>query len=49
MIDALTDHYSVANFEVDVPAIGVEGRQGHWCLPADGSSYCGQKAAQRAA
>lgn len=39
-LDALVDDYAVARFEVEAPAIGLEGRQSHWCLPADTRFYC---------
>lgn len=49
LLDAAIDDYAVARFEVVLPAIGLEGRQGHWCLPMDDLSYCGPATMQRAA
>jgi hypothetical protein len=39
----------VAGFDVERPAVGNLDQQAHWCLPADGVSYCGTDAAHRAA
>lgn len=38
-----------ATFEVEIPAVGLEERQAHWCLPADRSSYCVSLRARQAA
>lgn len=39
----------VAGFDVERPALGMAGTQGHWCLPTDGVSYCEAVAVGRAA
>jgi hypothetical protein len=49
LLDAAVEDYAVARFEVVLPAIGLEGTQGHWCLPMDGLPYCGREAMQQAA
>lgn len=45
----MVEDYATARFEVEVPALGLEGQQGHWCLPADDRSYCGAEALGEAA
>jgi hypothetical protein len=39
----------VAGFDVERQALGNADQQGHWCLPADGVSYCSAGAARQAA
>jgi hypothetical protein len=49
LLEAAVDDYAVARFEVVLPAIGLEGRQGHWCLQIDGLPHCDREAMQEAA
>ena len=48
-LEALVDDYAVARFEVEAPAIGLAGRQSHWCLPPVTRSYCNSEALSEAA
>jgi competence protein CoiA len=43
VLDAAIDDYACARFEVERPMIGPADVQGHWCLPADGRSYCTER------
>jgi hypothetical protein len=49
VLEAAVEDYAVARFEAEAPAIGLDGLQGHWCLPAAGRSYCGAEALSAAA
>jgi hypothetical protein len=40
IMDAHLEDAVEAGFEFDAPMRGDEEMQGHWCLPADGVSYC---------
>lgn len=49
VLEAVVEDYATARFEVEVPALDLDGQQGHWCSPADDRSYCGAEALSEAA
>jgi hypothetical protein len=49
LLDAMVEDYHVARIETEVSALGLDGRQPHWCFPEDGESHCGGEVRQQAA
>jgi len=49
VMEAVLYDQAVASFEAELPAFGLEARQGHWCLPADGFAYCDAQAGEQQA